>query len=706
MKKPDIFASDFQGDPLATFADDDDVGQGLVKSRKKISRLFSSFSALMKAAGIDEACRQLNRLEIERVQLDPNYTPLKFEPNEIRRMYQTLVEVAQSSEYEAEKGKRLYTRERWFKVPAFALELAYRQEEFSPELTPRLKVLPPDLAKRKRKLIAALGRNWMRRYRKLHLVQSYLHLALVDKDANSESIDRDGVRTYFERISDLLTAIAQRAGDRDRPVKRYNATAATVLDEFRKKKEHVYSPLWTPEAWVKERADKNGNPKEKKARTKAAKTENKVSFDHFAEEVATFEDVEAATCEVIKGLKVLSAREGWSEDEEIERFDRLHQLIELQRTSPDDDGGAQTKVLSPVITNADTTSLNAGKSDGFAHSAVTNIADFLSKNKKSDEIGVTQMSGGSLTPEEEARTMIEACESVGATMFKAAFTSIYPLKGLAAELPPDERSYPRKKHETATATELKAQIPEFIRRNREQQHNVAVRVWGPWFQADDCSPEFYEQLKPYCFAAVRTSPKSYNVLLAFSSSFVGSDGKRNDALVAVRDRFFAKCRELGETANGGAYGSVRMPGTLNVKEKYLGDFPYIELAYTSMGRRTTPEELDAAGFLAPAPVQRLSPVNSGPRRIDIRAPRLDYQYFVNRCSRKPDSGEPNLNGADEAYVIYLMGSCGHSRSDAGAELRGVRDKAARRPDYVERTLDAAERWIATHSTSDRERVAI
>jgi hypothetical protein len=134
------------------------------------------------------------------------------------------------------------------------------------------------------------------------------------------------------------------------------------------------------------------------------------------------------------------------------------------------------------------------------------------------------------------------------------------------------------------------------------------------------------------------------------------------------------------------------------------EFPRIQLVYVSQGRQTTPEELDSAGFLVPAPTPKLTLVNSTPRPRNILAPKPFYQDYVNRAPLKED-GKPNLNSADESFVIRLR-ALGYSRAEAAAELRAVRDKAARRLDYVERTLNAADDWLARNPAPGRERVAI
>lgn len=129
----------------------------------------------------------------------------------------------------------------------------------------------------------------------------------------------------------------------------------------------------------------------------------------------------------------------------------------------------------------------------------------------------------------------------------------------------------------------------------------------------------------------------------------------------------------------------------------------MRLDYVSPGRVVTVEDLEAAGFLAakPTPVLRFERPRSAP---NVRATWPDYNYYVARAPRRED-GSPNMNSADESYCIRCL-SLGFSRYEVGQSLRSLRDKAARRGDYVERTLNAAEDWLATHAGSGRERIAI
>ncbi len=687
MTQGKVFSVDDVGASTATFSEDDAAGQALVKSRKKISALYSSASAIFKVAGIDDACRQLNRLELEKTKLDLEYKPLKFDANEVLRTYTTIVEVAQRAEYDAEQTKRPYGVARQFKAAAYVLELCYRQEQMPAHLAKKLDQLSPENRKAKLKFIRAMGRNWQRRYNKLHLVQCFVHLGLADKEKDPEGDIKKSPRLYTDRLADLLTETARRAGlAKGLPLARYLTAARAVVAEFCTNEANIYAPEWTPELWMTQFSEKF-----------EAKKKEKVSKAASAPGFKDWENLKAALTQRAKEAFKLACEVGLDvDDARQELFQIVSDAFADEPTTPTGGGGGR-EAVSSVITNSDTAFSTGGQSAVFSTFSASDFANSLSKNEDSAGLDTTSASHLNLPPEASARAMVEACESVGATMWKAAFTAIYPLIGQAADLPYDERSEPRKNGVNMSGAELISRIPDYIRRNQERQHNIAVRVWGALFQVDDASEEFYERLKPFCFAAIRTSPNSWQAWIALAGDFLGADGKRNDALVEVRKRFFERCEELGESANGGAYNSIRMPGTLNIKEKHAPDFPRIQLVHVAMGHRVTPEELDAAGLLAPVQLPPLRLVNPLPRALNVTAQRLDHSYFVQR--------QPNLSRADASFVVHRL-ALGDSRWEVEAELRAVRDKAARRDDYVRRTLDAAEHYLATHPATGRQRVAI
>jgi hypothetical protein len=689
-----VFKSDELGNSTSTFSDDDVSGKAIVKTRKKVSALFSSFSALMKAAKIDEACEKVKYKEGEYVR--------SIDPNEIRRTIQTIAVAAAASEETADREKRAHTKERKFESAAYNLELVYNHSEMPAHLAPKKETLSPELQEEKQRLMNALGRNWQRRYKRLHLVMSYIHLGLVDKVPEPKGQrSKKTPKTYIDRTTDLLVAIGQEAEaiktskviKKRNPVIRYNLAAETVLQAFGQEPAHQYAPEWTLEEHNRRHGLDNPDPKDKNPKEKTKPNPGARKWNEVKEALRA--DVSAA-------LELVREHQLPRDVAEQELYDIIEKAFNDEPEPPGD--GERSSTVSLVYKNSDTPPPPDSQSDTFEHSVVCESSDFLSKTEDSAELDTTTLSYLNLDPEAEARLLVEACESVGATMYKAVFTDIYPLEGMAKDLPMDQRSLPRKNGESLSASELKALIPELIRRNREQRHNVAIRIWGPVIQIDDCSLEFYERIKPFCFLGAQTSPNNWQGFMSFGSSYVGADGKRNDALLAIRRRFFEKCAELKESANGGASGSIRMPGTDNIKEKYLPDFPRIHVHHIAKGRMVTPDELDAAGLLAPAPAPKLRLVNYVPPRRGSLSDALPYEYFLQRAPAKED-GNPDLSRVDASFAVHRLG-IGESREYVAAQLRGIRDKASKCDAYVQRTLNAAEEHLATQPAPGRERMAV
>src|SRR5207253_9095232 len=137
-----------------------------VEARKRVSALFSSFSAVMKEAGIDGACEALKGKIFEGT--SDRRKEIVFDPNEIRRVYQTIVEAAQLAELEAERLIRdhpFYSPERQFRFSAARMEMLYRRErmpKFSKDA---------DGEKERSKFLNTRARSWHRRFKRLHYVQ-------------------------------------------------------------------------------------------------------------------------------------------------------------------------------------------------------------------------------------------------------------------------------------------------------------------------------------------------------------------------------------------------------------------------------------------------------------------------------------------------------------------------------------------------------
>ncbi len=673
---------DASGDSTLVFAD-----ALTVKARKKVSALLSSFSAAMKLAGVDEACRKFNAAQ----KLLPEEKRIaELNSNEIRRIYMTIMEAAQLTEWKAEDTGVACAKVRRFKCPAYVMELYYKRKQMPAHLAKKKELLSESDQKEKTRLINTLSRNWQRRFKKIHLVQCYMHLALVEKEDGVASEKKRIAPTYTDRLTDLLIDIGKRAGSKGEPIGRFNRATTEALTEFRAVKEHIYAPDFDASV------------------TPIPPAKKKKSISQSAPD--PLKPVRALIARSVKEAQALVRSEKLSTAQADQIRLDMHALLEEYWSGGDDSptgNDGSTPLASPVIVNTDTAPVPVSASAYSMHNSPAPSADLLSKTEDSPDLDKTFVSYLNLpSPLWEATRTIEAFESIVATGYKTKFEGIYPLTGEAEDLGVE----PQRNGTRLTAAEIKARLPDYIKCNRETQCNVAVRAWGAFFQVDDCSPEFYERIKGFAFLGEATSPNSRQVFIALpAAQYLGADGKINEAGKTIRKRFLDKCEADKETANGGAYGSTRMPGTINYKVKYIPDFPRVRIVHVNMGRIVTPEELDAAGLLMPAPAApTMRLVNPSPRPQSIFAQWPDYQDciqdIVSRGGLKED-GQPNMNRVDARFCTLAL-SRGFARSEVGDRLRSLRDKAAKRPDYVERTLSAAEDYRARHAAPGRERIAI
>ncbi len=635
-----------------------------VETRKRSSALVASFSAVFRRSGIPEACRTLN-----------------LDLNEIKALLLTGMDAGQRAEYLAEAENRPCSRLRRFKCAAYRMEMFHKRVN-----------IPLELAEEdKKKWIDSRGRNWRRRFKRLHLAQCFTHLPFLVCEKGEASSAKLITPDYIDNLTDVVADTARRAAKmRGEPISRYNKAADEALAHFR---ENVasYAPEWALEDYRTEETKPETAPAAPKKADDPQKTVKK----------AARELVEAA-------LRVVREQR-MSEDEEADYRLAVQQEIETLWTSrPPDTPKPKTNrapldTPSAVIVNTDTPQ-KATPATAKNRTPVSYLNHEETQNHSANSQTVEKVHATNfLTPTEQATLAVEAFESVGCDKFKTVFVGIYPLNGEAEKL----GSEPKQNGESITGTQIKLRLPHYIKRNQEQNHNVALRAWGAIIQVDDCTVQIMERLKPFAFLIKETSPGNYQVWLALSKSFAGADGKINEEGKAIRKRLLKKFEERGEFANGGAYGSTRLPGTLNIKEKYQPSFPLIRLTHVAMGRIVTPEELEAEGFLADAPaVPALTLVESS-RYSNSKLPTEwpDYHYFVSRAPLKED-GQPNLSRADESFAVRCL-SLGHPSYSVISRLQSVRDKAARRHDYAERTVRAAESWLASQPVQQgRERMAI
>ncbi len=682
-------------DGARTFEEIHGADTTTVKTRKKASAFAASFNAVMRRAGIIEACHELTRREKLKAKDDPKYQPTRFDPNEIMRLYLTMVDAAQRTEWLAEQAGAPCPKVRRFKCSAATMETFYKRAS-----------LPRDLDEAsKQRHFDTLARTWRRRWAKVHAVQRHLHLGFFVHEKGEATSNKRKAGHFTDHLTDLLAHTKRRADElgKGEPVNRYNRAADEALKHFG---ETIapYAPEWNTD-----------DPDAGKATTQTTGAAKKKEADKW-------KPIRDNLKECVRAARRLVREDKLSESEADERRRELHALIETEwtdepePTDPPNEKPERPAVspLSPVIPNTDTTEKRPALSlvsDASGDDLDRTNLSYLNSEKIANCSAKTQLpsddkSDFSPLSEDQAMLFAEAVESVSVSGCKAVYLSMYSLAGEAETL----GSEPQRNGDRMSSADFKARIPEYVRRNREEHHNVAFRVWGAIIQIDDCSAGVLGRLKPFAFSAIETSPGNFQVWLSLPESFIGADGAINEAGKVIRTRLLKKFEENGETANGGAYGSTRLPGTLNIKVKYQPDFPQIQLTHVCLGRIVTLEELDAAGLLAAVLVRPIPMAAELPRYRNSKLPTAwpDYQYYVSRAPLKED-GQPNVSRADESFVVRCF-SLGHSRHSIAAKLRSVRDKAAKRDDYVERTLNAAESYLAaqpqTAYAGKRQRVVI
>ena len=282
--------------------------------------------------------------------------------------------------------------------------------------------------------------------------------------------------------------------------------------------------------------------------------------------------------------------------------------------------------------------------------------------------------GTSLAEAEAACTL---CASVGVERVKIVLVDDTKPKGA-----PDAVTHAR----GLTLAELQSELPHYITRNaRAPVESLTVRLHFKGdtrlIQTDDCSPEVCAALAPFSFMQAATSPGNAQAWLCLA------DELSEREYAEVRRRYLKRLEGTG--ANGGAYGSIRWPGSMNRKpgRRYSdGASPRVQLLLSAPGRRVTVAELDAAGLLAP-PEPKPTPrqVRDIKGRIPSGWPDLEECYAKYGSDRS------------RAEFVWCMKALrkGWPEHHVEAELSRVGAKAVtrQRDDYIAKTVENAARAI-------------
>jgi hypothetical protein len=648
-----------------------------VAARKKGSAFAAAFNAVMRRAGVIEACHALNKLERLKVADDPEYKPTRFDPNEIKCLYLTMVDAAQRTEWLAEKTKSPCPKRRRFKCSAASMEIFHKREAVS---------FGMDEAQRKRHF-DTLARTWRKRWAKVHAVQRHLHLGFFIHEKGEASGEKKKAGHFTDHLTDLIADTARRAAKSDRePVNRYNVAADSALAHFRATIK-PYAPEWTPG---------DTDPKPSCTKPKPDK------------DLDPWKTVKASCKRLIRDALLTVREQGLSEDEALAKRAELQAFIETEWTSAQPSPPTKSQAARsapslppPVVVNTDTAK-NETISDSPEDDLDRANLPYLNAEKTANSLGKTQTSDGknavfSAAPEDQATATVEAFQSVGTTRFKVVVLDAKPLNGQARCVASED----------VDVAALLTNVAGYIKRSETQSESVCLRSKdGALIQVDDCPPETHALLQPFSFLTVETSPGSFQAWLALSPETDEEERK------SVRDRLLRTLKATG--ANGGAFNSVRLPGALNAKEKYkatLGEYPRVRLVSVAYGRIVTPLELERAGLLAPAEEKPTVKAAPSPRYTSSSLPD-HFPDFNEYLSRKWLSNEnrPDRSSAEMAWCCAALGK-GFPPHMVEDELRRVSLKAkGRRDGYIEKTVDSAASWLASQpqpaAHGGRERMVV
>jgi hypothetical protein len=237
---------------------------------------------------------------------------------------------------------------------------------------------------------------------------------------------------------------------------------------------------------------------------------------------------------------------------------------------------------------------------------------------------------------------------------------------------------------------FKDQLPTLLEYNRRTRESMTTRLHFKGdtrlIQLDDCSPDVMSGLAPFAFLQAATSPGNGQTWLALHK------GLTPEQYNELRRRLLARLKPTG--ANGGAYGSIRFPGSLNCKPKRCyadGEPCRVQLLRAAPGRVVTEAELNAAGLLAPAPPK--------PTPAEVRAitSRLPVEGFPDMAAEIDAAGGDRSRG--EFFWCMKSLRRGFPKQMVENELSRAGDKARTRhhDNYIHDTVENAARMIGLNA---------
>jgi hypothetical protein len=195
-------------------------------------------------------------------------------------------------------------------------------------------------------------------------------------------------------------------------------------------------------------------------------------------------------------------------------------------------------------------------------------------------------------------------------------------------------------------------------------------------------------LAPFAFLQVATSPGNGQTWLALPK------GLTPEQYNELRRRLLSQLKPTG--ANGGAYGSIRFPGSLNCKPKRRyadGEACRVQLLRAAPGRVVTEADLDAAGLLAPA-----TPAPT-PAELSTIKTRFPVEGFPDMKAEIAATGGDRSRG-EFAWCMKSLRR-GFPPNIVEDELRRAGDKARtrQRDNYARETVEKAARVVGLNPSN-------
>jgi hypothetical protein len=228
------------------------------------------------------------------------------------------------------------------------------------------------------------------------------------------------------------------------------------------------------------------------------------------------------------------------------------------------------------------------------------------------------------TARHQASEMLRAFASVGAGQFDVTWTN---------------RAGEKQLFRRGVALDvLMRWMPQLLDQAARQERNLIVRPCPPpvFLQLDDLDAAALARVRPAAFLTLDTSPGNHQAWLALA-------GSTNDD--------FARRVRKGTGADVTASGATRVAGSINFKDKYAPDFPYVKIGHVTPGRMVTTDELQSMDLVAPAELPkppRVSGAASYSRR-NLKWP--DYRKCLEGAPANHSGSGQDVSRADYTWCL-------------------------------------------------------